>query len=223
MTLQYRFKEPAYKSPEGEKPPLLLLLHGLGADENDLFGLVPYLDERFFVVSARAPFSLPYGGFGWFELIIGPDDLGVNIKQFEQSRVKIIEFIDEIIETHDLDAKRVFLCGFSQGAMMSMSTLFSEPEKLAGVVAMSGRAMSEMLPENKNPEALKDFPIFVTHGLYDPLLPIENGRATKEVLEKLPVDLKYREYPMAHEISPESLSDVREWLTAELTRSGNRS
>lgn len=223
MTLQYRFKTPAADGGGDEKSPLLLLLHGLGADENDLFGLVPYLDDRFFVASARAPYNLPYGGFGWFELIIGPDDIGVNVKQFEESRVKILQFIDEIVEKHDLDKDRVFLCGFSQGAMMSMSALFSEPQKFAGVVAMSGRAMPEMLPETKNPEALKDFPIFVTHGLYDPLLPIQNGRATKELLESLPVNLKYSEYPMAHEISPESLSDVREWLTEKLTESAKRS
>ncbi|MCW5960911.1 MAG: prolyl oligopeptidase family serine peptidase [Pyrinomonadaceae bacterium] len=221
MTLEYRYK--LSNSKNDEKSPLLLLLHGLGADENDLFGLVPYLDDRFFIASARAPYNLPYGGFGWFELIIGPDDIGVNIKQFEQSRLKILQFIDEIVEEHDLDKNRVFLCGFSQGAMMSMSALFSEPQKFAGVVAMSGRAMPEMLPENKDPDALKDFPIFVTHGINDPLLPIENGRATKELLENLPVDLKYREYPMAHEISPESLSDVREWLTQKLTESGKGS
>lgn len=221
MTLEYRYK--LSNSKNDEKSPLLLLLHGLGADENDLFGLVPYLDDRFFIASARAPYNLPYGGFGWFELIIGPDDIGVNIKQFEQSRLKILQFIDEIVEEHDLDKNRVFLCGFSQGAMMSMSALFSEPQKFAGVVAMSGRAMPEMLPENKDPDALKDFPIFVTHGLHDPLLPIENGRATRELLENLPVDLKYREYPMAHEISPESLSDVREWLTQKLTESGKGS
>lgn len=221
MTLEYRYK--LSNSKNDEKSPLLLLLHGLGADENDLFGLVPYLDDRFFIASARAPYNLPYGGFGWFELIIGPDDIGVNIKQFEQSRLKILQFIDEIVEEHDLDKNRVFLCGFSQGAMMSMSALFSAPQKFAGVVAMSGRAMPEMLPENKDPDALKDFPIFVTHGLHDPLLPIENGRATRELLENLPVDLKYREYPMAHEISPESLSDVREWLTQKLTESGKGS
>lgn len=221
MTLEYRYK--LSNSKNDEKSPLLLLLHGLGADENDLFELVPYLDDRFFIASARAPYNLPYGGFGWFELIIGPDDIGVNIKQFEQSRLKILQFIDEIVEEHDLDKNRVFLCGFSQGAMMSMSALFSEPQKFAGVVAMSGRAMPEMLPENKDPDALKDFPIFVTHGLHDPLLPIENGRATRELLENLPVDLKYREYPMAHEISAESLSDVREWLTQKLTESGKGS
>ncbi len=216
MTLQYRFKEPLKTGGENERPPLLLLLHGLGADENDLFGLAPYMDERFFIVSPRAPFNLPYGGFAWFELIIGPDGIGVSVKQFEQSRVMLLKFVDELIAKHDLDPKRIFLCGFSQGAMMSLSALLTEPKKFAAVVAMSGRAMPEMLPDTNDFETLKDFPIFVAHGLYDQVLAIENGRATKEILSALPVDLEYKEYPMAHEISQESLHDVSTWLRKKL-------
>ncbi len=218
MTLKYRYKEPQKPASDSQKPPLLLLLHGLGADENDLFGLAPFMDERFFIVSPRAPQTLPYGGFAWFELIFGPDGIGVSVKQFEQSRGLILKFIDELIEKHDLDPNRIFICGFSQGAMMSLSAFLSEPKKFAAVVAMSGRAMPEMLPDTKDFDALKDFPIFVTHGIYDPLLPIDNGRATKELLSALPVDLQYKEYPMAHEISQESLQDVSNWLRTQLDR-----
>lgn len=222
MTLQYRHKESPKPAPENQKPPLLLLLHGLGADENDLFGLAPFMDERFFIVSPRAPHTLPYGGFAWFELIIGPDGIGVSVKQFEQSRVLILKFIDELIAEHKLDPKRVFLCGFSQGAMMSLSAFLSEPQKFAAVVAMSGRAMPEMLPDAEDFDTLKDFPVFVTHGTYDQVLPVDNGRVTKEILSALPVDLEYKEYPMAHEISQESLQDVANWLRLKLDKSSHQ-
>lgn len=217
MTLKYRYKEPA-KTNESEKSPLLLLLHGIGADENDLFGLAPFLDERFFIASVRAPFTLPYGGFAWFELLLEPGKIGFNARQFEQSKQMILEFVDEIIAEHDLDAKRVYLCGFSQGSMMSLSAMLTAPEKFAGVVAMSGRAIDEMLPEAQNSAAFKDFPVFVTHGIHDPVLPIENGRATKEILSRLPVNLEYKEYPMAHQISEESLQDVSNWLKEKLDK-----
>lgn len=216
MNLEYRYNEPATAVGENKKSPLLLLLHGLGADENDLFGLAPYLDESFFIASPRAPFALPYGGFAWFELIIKSNNVGFNVKEFEQSRVMILEFVDELVTKYDLDAEKVYLCGFSQGAMMSLSCLLSKPEKFAGVAAMSGRAMPEMLPDQKDYAALKDFPILVTHGIYDQVLPIENGRATKEILSRLPVDLQYKEYPMAHEISAESLQDVTSWFRSKL-------
>ena len=216
MNLEYRYKEPKTAVGENRRPPLLLLVHGFGADENDLFGLAPFMDERFFIVSPRAPFNLPYGGFAWFELTIQPNNVGYNVKEFDQSRQRILEFVDELIAEHDLDAKRVYLCGFSQGAIMSLSVMLSEPEKFAGVAAMSGRAMAEMLPAQNNLDALKDFPVLVTHGIYDPVLPIENGRATNEILSRLPVDLEYKEYRMAHEISQESLQDVTSWFRSKL-------
>ena len=218
MNLKYRYKESEKAKDENKKPPLLLLLHGFGADENDLFGLAPFMDERFFIVSPRAPFELPYGGFAWFELTIQPDKIGYNVKEFEQSRQKILEFVNELIAEHDLDAEKIYLCGFSQGAIMSLSVMLSEPEKFAGVAAMSGRAMPEMLPAQSNFDALKDFPILVTHGIYDPVLPVENGRATNEILSRLPVDLEYKEYKMAHEISQESLRDVADWLSSKLDK-----
>ena len=150
MTFKYRYKEPTKTNDGNEKSPLLLLLHGIGADENDLFGLAPFLDERFFIASVQAPFTLPYGGYAWFELILEPNKpMGYNAKQFEQSRQMIFEFIEEIIVQHDLDADRVYLCGFSQGSMMSMSCLLQNPKKFAGVVAMSGRAVTEMIPADR--------------------------------------------------------------------------
>lgn len=82
---------------------------------------------------------------------------------------------------------------------------------------MSGRAANEMIVQ-ENVEKLKNFPIFVTHGTFDQVLPIENGRATKEILSRLPVDLEYKEYPMAHEISQESLRDVSSWLSKHLDK-----
>ncbi len=218
MNFEYRYKEPGKTGEANKKSPLLLVLHGLGADENDLFGLAPFMDERFFIVSPRAPFALPYGGYAWFELTFEPNNIGVNVKEFEQSRQMILEFIDELIAEYNLDAEKVYLCGFSQGAIMSLSVLLSEPEKFAGVVAMSGRAMLEMLPDKKEFDALKDFPILVTHGIYDQVLPIENGRATNEILSGLPIDLEYKEYPMAHEISQESLRDVAGWLSLKLDK-----
>lgn len=214
MKLEYKHKEP--ESSSDQKPPLLLLLHGIGADENDLFGIHPFLDKRFFIVSARAPFALPYGGYGWFEIYMEPGSFSINGQQFEESRAKILAFVDELIAEHDLDTARIYLCGFSQGAMMSLSALFSEPEKFAGVVAMSGRAVAELAPTGADTEKLKEFPILVTHGTNDPVLPIENGRATKEILSRLPVDLEYHEYQMGHEISQESLEVVSNWLSKRL-------
>ncbi len=125
-------------------------------------------------------------------------------------------FIDGVVDTYGADARRVYLAGFSQGAMMSLALLLTRPEKVAGVVAMSGRLPRQALEREPDREALTGKPVLVTHGLYDTVLPVEHGRAAREYLSGLPVELTYREYPMAHEVSAESLREVTGWLTKAL-------
>ena len=198
------------------RPPLLVLLHGVGSNEDDLFALAPYLDDRFMVVSARAPVALDYGGYGWFRIDFTPRGMVADIEQAKRSLGLLPDFIDGLVEAYTADARRVYLAGFSQGAMMSLAMLLTRPEKLAGVVAMSGRLPAQVLEREPDREALTDKPVLVTHGLYDPMLPVGNGRAARDYLSALPVKLTYLEYPMAHEVSMESLRDVNGWLTAAL-------
>lgn len=212
----YLVREAKNKSPE--PPPLLLLLHGYGSNEHDLFSLASYLDERFFIISARAPLSLFPGGYGWFQIDFTPQGTRMHAEQAEHSRRLLLAFLDELLEKYDVAPQRVYLAGFSQGAMMSLHVALTHPEKVAGVLAMSGRVLPEVLPEMASPDALRDMPIFVSHGIYDNVLPIQHGRATREILAKLPVALTYREYDMAHEVSAQSLADATRWLTKELDK-----
>jgi phospholipase/carboxylesterase len=213
-SLIHLVREAKKKSPKG--PPLLLLLHGLGSNEHDLFGLTPYLDERFFVVSARAPLSLFPGGYAWFQIDFTPQGTYMHADQAEHSRLLLLAFLDALLEKYEVDSERVYLAGFSQGAMMSLHVALTHPEKVAGVVAMSGRVLPEVLPHMASPEALQDLPIFISHGIYDEVLPIQHGRATQEILATLPVALTYKEYAMAHEVSAPSLADATGWLKNQL-------
>lgn len=197
-------------------PPLLLLLHGIGSNEEDLFAFAPYVDERFLVVSARAPVALDYGGYGWFRIDFTPRGMVADLEQAKRSLEILPGFIDGLIRAYSADARRVYLAGFSQGAMMSLALLLTRPEKVAGVVAMSGRLPRQAMGREPNLDSLRDKPVLITHGLYDPVLPVENGREARDYLEGLPVKLTYREYPMGHEVSAESLRDMTAWLTRAL-------
>lgn len=201
-----------------KKPPLLMLLHGYGANEDDLFSLVPYLDERFLVVSARAPIRLRgMGGYAWFNLGFTPEGIAVDPAEVESARQTLKRFIDEVVAAYDCDPDAVYLVGFSQGAMMSLAVALTHPGT-AAVVAMSGRLMPQTIHQIQDKDALIGLPIFVVHGTRDTVLPISHGRETRAALSELPVDLTYREYAMGHEISAESLEDITEWLKARLDK-----
>jgi phospholipase/carboxylesterase len=214
LSLKHLFQPPRRLSDSA--PPLLLLLHGYGSNERDLVGLAPYLDPRFQIVSARAPHPLMQDGFAWFEISWTATDIVIDFQQAEQSRTLLLRFIAEALAAYGGDPRRVYLLGFSQGAIMSASVTLTEPELVAGAVLMSGRIPQEIRPMIAPAERLAGKPFLVVHGTADTVLPIRNGRASRELLATLPVALTYHEYPMAHEVSAQSLADVTAWLTERL-------
>lgn len=209
------------RSDLGPRPPLLLLLHGYGANEDDLFSLAPYLDERFMIVSARAPITLQPMSYAWFNLGFTPQGILVDPEEVESGRRIVHKFLGELIEAYECDSNAVYLMGFSQGAMMSLSVALTYPGAAAGVVAMSGRILPQALQLIIDKDILTGLPIFVSHGSRDMLIPINQGRDTRAKLSELPVDLTYREYDMGHEISYDSLKDIAEWLKERLNHSSS--
>jgi phospholipase/carboxylesterase len=205
---------------EADTPPLLLLLHGFGSNEHDLFGLAPFLDERFLIISARAPNTLGPESYAWFELDFTTQGPIINPEQAESSRETLITFVNEAVTTYGADPKQVYLMGFSQGAIMSASVALTQPELVAGVVMMSGRILPEIQPLIASNEELAGLPFIVVHGTADTVLSITYGRASRELLSSLPVDLTYHEYPTGHEVSQKSLNDVTTWLTEHLDKTG---
>ena len=199
-------------------PPLLLLLHGIGSNEHDLYGLTPFLDKRFLIISVRATNTLGPGSYAWFEVDFTSQGPIINPQQEEASRKALISFLKESITAYGADPKQVYLMGFSQGAIMSASVALTRPELVTGAVLMSGRILPEIRPLVAPGEELRGFPFLVVHGTADMVLPITFGRASRELLSSLPVDLTYHEYPMGHEVSQESLSDVTSWLTGQLDK-----
>lgn len=204
-------------SPGDGKPPLLLLLHGVGSNERDLFGLAPYLDERFLIVSARAPITLNYGGYGWYPVQFTPSGFHIDAKLLLDSQKVLMRFIQAAVEAFDADPQRVYLMGFSQGAIMSLNTMLTQPEAISGVVAMSGRLIDDLRETWAAPERLDGFPVLVVHGIRDEVITIDMGRAVRDDLATLPLKLTYREYPMGHQISDASLRDIIAWLDEQLS------
>ncbi|HEV2238174.1 MAG TPA: phospholipase [Ktedonobacterales bacterium] len=199
------------------KPPLLLLLHGVGSNERDLFSFADAVDPRFLVLSLRAPLVRGPDSFAWFNVQFLPQGgYAIAPDQLRASRDVILTFIGEAIRAYGADAERVYLLGFSQGAIMSLTTLLSSPSTLAGIVALSGRIPPEVIPWIAPQAELAGAPVLVIHGTLDAVIPIDYARRAREVLEALPVDLTYLEYPLPHTIGERTLAASLAWLTAHL-------
>ncbi len=161
----------------GDGPhPAIVMLHGRGTDEHDLFGLAPHLDPRLLVISARAPFPFRPaggGGYAWYDVI----EVGVPHPQmFAESYDRLAKFAAEVTAAYPIDPQRLFLLGFSMGAVMAHAVALAQPERIAGVVAHSGYVPPEKELQLKfKLNDLKGRGWFVAHGVHDPVIPSASG------------------------------------------------
>ena len=214
LTLHHITRDPRQGSREGA--PMLVLLHGVRSNEHDLMGLAPALDPRFFIVSARAPMTLGPSAYGWYEVEFTPDGYILDEDEAERGRLTLLRFVDELTSAYPVDTRQVYLMGFSQGAIMSLGAVLSNPQKFAGAVAMSGRLLDRTVEAIAPHTELNGLPLFVVHGTGDTVIPVSFGRAIRDRLAALPVDLEYREYHMAHQVTPHSIADIGAWLQKRL-------
>ena len=194
--------------------PVLILLHGLGSNENDLLSFAPHLDPRYRILSVRAPRSYSYGGFAWFDILFDQALPRPNESQLKEARQTLVSFLAEVDQEYR--PSRVYLAGFSQGAIMSYLTALTHPSLVNGVLAMSGYVIKTPDLPTTASGTLKALPIFSTHGVNDRVLPVFLGRTAHQYLQSLQLNVTYREYPMGHEVSPACFEDCRRWLTEQV-------
>jgi phospholipase/carboxylesterase len=195
---------------------LLVLVHGYGADEYDLTGLVPYVDPegRFFTVCPRGPLSVMGFGAGWYER---NDDRTIDPAMFLASVDAIDATIDGVCSDRGLDRAEAVIIGFSQGGAMTLASALRTPAatRPAAIACLSGM-LSEIDGLDyvfEDPTADETLPeILIHHGTHDPLVTVDRGRAIRDTLAAHAVEHTYREYPMQHEIAPASIQDLRGWL-----------
>ncbi|WP_298392630.1 dienelactone hydrolase family protein [Flavobacterium sp.] len=210
MTLQHLVREPKVKK---DKNPLLLLLHGYGSNEEDLFSFASELPEEYYVISARAPYDMMYGSYAWYAINFDADENKFSdIEQAQQSRDVIANFIGELVENYAIDAEDVTLIGFSQGCILSYAIAVSYPSKVQRVVAMSGYFNEEIATANFKQNNLSKLKIFASHGSVDQVVPVDWARNSIPKLKDLGIDITYKEYPVGHGVAPQNFYDFKNWL-----------
>jgi len=220
LSLHYLIREPKIKKDalgnaeqSVAKNPLLLLLHGYGSNEEDLFSFATELPDDYFIVSARAPFDLMYGSYAWYAINFDADENKFSdIGQARASRDIIANFVDELVATYTIDADNVALIGFSQGAILGYAVALSYPEKIQRLVAMSGYLNTEMAVDDFKENNWSALKIFASHGTVDQVIPVEWARKSIPVLESLGIEIIYKEYPVGHGVAPQNFFDFKNWL-----------
>ncbi|MDO8316483.1 MAG: alpha/beta hydrolase-fold protein [Flavobacterium sp.] len=210
LSLEYKIREPKIKL---DKNPLILLLHGYGSNEDDLFSFATELPEEYYIISARAPYDMQYGAFAWYAINFDADENKFSDHdQAKISRDLIAGFIDELIANYPIDETQIALVGFSQGAILSYAVALSYPEKVQKVVAMSGYLNLEIVAEDYLKNNFTNLKIFASHGTVDQVIPVEWARKTPAILENLGINITYKEYPVGHGVAPQNFYDFKNWL-----------
>lgn len=202
-------------------PPLLLLFHGYGASEHDLFDLADYVDPRFHVVSARAPIALPWGGFAWYHLSGMPGRLIPDPQTRAQAADLVERFVEALPGRIGADPRRTYVLGFSQGAVISFALALRRPELVAGLIPISGYLDPELLPP-RGVQALDGIPILHMHGTYDDIIPVAAAHMTRDMLRESGARYEYHEYPIGHGIHPDGLRLIQTWLAERLAEPKER-
>jgi phospholipase/carboxylesterase len=210
--MQHRLRTPA-GDPEGA----LVLFHGRGADEHDLYPLLDMLDpeRRLLGATLRAPLRLPPGGAHWYIVRrIGFPDRDTFHSTYEAATA----WLDVLLAEHEVPHDRAVLGGFSQGAVMSYALgLGAGRSRPAGILALSG-----FIPTVDgfalDLEGATGLPVAIGHGVYDPVIPVEFGRDARDRLTAAGAEVTYRESPMPHAIDPGFLRELPAWLAGAVAK-----
>jgi len=196
-----------------ENAPLLIMSHGYGSDENDLFSFASELPEELFIISLRAPYQMqPYGN-AWYA--INFDAVQGKWSDDEQAKVsvaKIADFIDYACQTYPINPDNVTLLGFSQGTILSYAVALSYPKKVKNIVALSGYINEDILPDRIDDQDVSHLNFFCSHGSVDQVIPADWARKAPEFLSTLNINHVYKEYPVGHGVAPQNFYDFKDWL-----------
>lgn len=206
-SLTYISKFPELQSKKSSYPALIFL-HGRGSDEKDLFELANYFDPKLYIFSIRAPYNYAYGGYTWFDL---DESLKGNIKQIQNSCESVISLLNSIQHNYPINPEKIFLFGFSMGAMLALSLGLLYPDRFRGIVAHSGSLLEDE-QFNYKWDNIQQNSFFIAHGTFDVIIPIEFSRQAYNKLKQMNTNTTYKEYPIPHTISEESITDIAKWL-----------
>ncbi|MCA0932129.1 alpha/beta fold hydrolase [Lutimonas saemankumensis] len=210
-SLEYLIRRPKI---EISKPPLLIMFHGYGSNEQDLFSFAEELPDELLIISARAPLSMGFGSYAWYTIHFDAttSDKFSDLPEARSALSTIDLFIEELKAEYEINEEKIFLLGFSQGTILSMAYALNHPDKIKKVIALSGYINEDLIEKPFEKERFKALDFFVSHGTVDQVIPVEWARKTEPFLNKLKIKNEYHEYPVGHGVAPQNFFDLQRWI-----------
>jgi len=216
LPLTYKYRLP--KSNKTKTPPLLLLLHGYGSNESDLFSFAEHLPDEYLIVSARAPLTLGFDSYAWYTINFNDQNGNYsNISEALKAKEIILNFIDELKAVFSFDSTSINLLGFSQGSILSYGLALTYPNTFKNLVALSGYIKQELF-EVRDKNALKNIDIFMSHGVQDQVIPLSWAEKSEKYLSSLNINHIFKTYPTGHNVTPQNFYDFNQWLKNNLKK-----
>ena len=210
LSLHYIAREPKTIT---ENTALLILLHGYGSNEEDLFSFASELPDDLIIVSARAPQTLGFGSYSWYTIYFNsPQGKFSDMPEAIKAREIIAIFIDEVQQKYSVSPQKTFLLGFSQGTILSYAVALNYPEKVQKIIALSGYVNPDLLPEDLNAKDYSKLDFYISHGSVDQVIPVEWANKAPEFLKQLNIKHCYKEFPVGHGVSPKNFYEFSKWI-----------
>lgn len=197
---------------DADPRPLVIFLHGYGSNEADLIGMKFQLPAQYNYLSVQAPLALGEGRFQWFRKK-GEGAYNGETDDLKTSARKLREFVAQAAQKYHASTDKVYLIGFSQGAMMTYEVGLRPPVAVGGIAALSGRLLPVLNAELKAEQQPLPLHIFIGHGTADDRVPYRDGTEANARLQKLAYTPEFHAYPgVGHSISAAELRDLNAWL-----------
>ena len=195
------------------KAPLLVLLHGYGSNENDLFSFTAELPKELCIIALRAPYGLEPYGHAWYAINFDANQNKWNdVEQAKESMAIIMNCVNSAESLYDIDPSKISLLGFSQGCILSIALALNHPEKFKNIIGLSGYICKEFLNDPKDEKAYKHLNFYCSHGSSDQVIPVEWARETPKHLKSLGIKNHYSEFPVGHGVAAENFFEFKQWL-----------
>lgn len=195
------------------KCPLIILIHGYGSNEKDLFSLIDYLPKEAYIISLRGPIELFNNSYAWYDIYVDANNKFYDHEGAKKIRDELSKFIDEIIKHPNIDSDNITLIGFSQGAILSHAISYSYPGKIKNIMALSGVIDEKIM---KRADLKPKTNIYVSHGTNDNMIDYHISRESLNFYKSKDIDFTFESYDQGHGINKKNLKSLIIWLKEKI-------